>query len=138
MPGLALRLLAVAAAALVAQPAPAADDLGWPNRTVRIVATSPPGGSVDLLARILAQDLTKKHGQPFVVENRPGANGDLGVASVLRAPADGHALFVAPAGPFSINLSLRLSEHHALFEPGDQRIDVPGMTLFDLPISRVG
>jgi tripartite-type tricarboxylate transporter receptor subunit TctC len=109
LPRLALRALAVVAATLLAQPAPAADDLGWPNRPVRIVATSPPGGSVDLLARILAQDLTKKHGQPFVVENRPGANGDLGVASVLRAPADGHALFVAPAGPFSINLNLRPS-----------------------------
>jgi len=94
--------------ALAITPAVSADD-AWPNRAVRIVATSPPGGSVDLLARILAQDLTKKHGQPFVVENRPGANGDLGVASVLRAPADGHALFVAPAGPFSINLSLRAS-----------------------------
>ena len=109
MPGLALRSLAVGTAALLTQPAPAADDLAWPSRAVRIVATSPPGGSVDLLARIVAQDLTKKHGQPFVVENRPGANGDLGVASVLRAPADGHALFVAPAGPFSINLSLRSS-----------------------------
>jgi len=92
---------------LVAEPALAADDGAWPNRPVRIIATSPPGGSVDLLARILAQDLTRKHGQPFVVENRPGANGDVGVSAVLRAPADGHALFVAPAGPFSINLSLR-------------------------------
>src|SRR5262249_55708212 len=87
LPGLALRSLALGAAALLAQSAPAADDAAWPNRAVRIVATSPPGGSVDLLARLLAQDLTKKHGQPFVVENRPGANGDLGVASVLRAPA---------------------------------------------------
>jgi len=56
--------------ALAITPAVSADD-AWPNRAVRIVATSPPGGSVDLLARILAQDLTKKHGQPFVVENRP-------------------------------------------------------------------
>jgi tripartite-type tricarboxylate transporter receptor subunit TctC len=76
---------------------------------VHVIATSPPGGSIDLLARILAQELTKKHGQPFVVENRPGANGDLGVAAVLRAPADGHWFFVAPAGPFSINVNLRSS-----------------------------
>jgi tripartite-type tricarboxylate transporter receptor subunit TctC len=123
LPGLALRALAVAAAALLARPAPAADDLAWPSRAVRIVATSPPGGSVDLLARILAQDLTKKHGQPFVVENRPGANGDLGVASVLRAPADGHAFFVAPAGPFSINLNLRPSMP---FNPGT---DIAPVTL---------
>src|SRR5262245_1407034 len=87
--------LVAAIAALAAAPALSAEVAAWPNRAVRIVATSPPGGSVDLLARLVAQDLTKKHGQPFVVENRPGANGDLGVASVLRAPADGHALFVA-------------------------------------------
>ena len=115
MPGLALRALVVAVAALAATPALSADDAAWPNRPVHIIATSPPGGSVDLLARILAQELTKKHGQPFVVENRPGANGDLGVAAVLRAPADGHSLFVAPAGPFSINLSLRPSMP---FNPG--------------------
>ena len=115
MPELALSALVVVAAALVAKPALSADDAPWPNRPVHVIATSPPGGSVDLLARILAQDLARKHGQPFVVENRPGANGDLGVSVVLRAPADGHTLFVAPAGPFSINLNLRPSMP---FNPG--------------------
>jgi tripartite-type tricarboxylate transporter receptor subunit TctC len=107
----------------VAKPALSADDAAWPNRPVRLIATSPPGGSVDLLARILAQDFARKHGQPFVVENRPGANGDVGVAAVLRAPADGHALFVAPAGPFSINLNLRPSMP---FNPGT---DIAPVTL---------
>jgi tripartite-type tricarboxylate transporter receptor subunit TctC len=118
-----VRALVVGAAALLAEPALAADDAAWPNRPVRIIATSPPGGSVDLLARIVAQDLTRKHGQPFVVENRPGANGDVGVSAVLRAPADGHALFVAPAGPFSINLNLRPSMP---FNPGT---DIAPVTL---------
>lgn len=104
-----MKLIALIAA-LLAWPALAApEEATWLNRTVRIIATSPPGGSIDLLSRMLAQELALKHGQPFVVENRPGANGDLGVALVLRAPADGHMLFVAPAGPFSINVHLRSS-----------------------------
>jgi tripartite-type tricarboxylate transporter receptor subunit TctC len=123
LPGLALSAFVVGIAALVAKPALSADDAAWPNRPVRLIATSPPGGSVDLLARILAQDFARRHGQPFVVENRPGANGDVGVASVLRAPADGHALFVAPAGPFSINLNLRPSMP---FNPGT---DIAPVTL---------
>ena len=78
----------------------------WPNRTVRIIATSPPGGSVDFLARALAEDFTKSFGEPFVVETRPGANGNIGVEIVVKAPADGHMLFVAPPGPFAINAHL--------------------------------
>jgi tripartite-type tricarboxylate transporter receptor subunit TctC len=78
----------------------------WPARPVHIVATSPPGGSVDLLARLAAEEFTRSFGQPFVVENRPGANGNIGAELVLKAPADGHMLFVAPTGPFSINAHL--------------------------------
>lgn len=78
----------------------------WPAHTVRIVATSPPGGSVDFLARALASDFSENFGQAFVVENRPGANGNIGVEAVLKAPADGHAMFVSPPGPFAINRHL--------------------------------
>jgi tripartite-type tricarboxylate transporter receptor subunit TctC len=98
--------LLVAAATVIfpllacAQPGP------WPARTVRIVATSPPGGSVDLLARIAAEEFARTFGEPFVVENRPGANGNIGAELVLKAPPDGHMLFVAPTGPFSINAHL--------------------------------
>lgn len=81
----------------------------WPNRVVHVISTSPPGGSVDLFARILAEDFSKRFGKPFIVENRPGANGNIGVDLVLKAPADGHMLFVAPAGPFSINASIMKS-----------------------------
>jgi hypothetical protein len=100
--------LALAAAALplagLAQP--------WPSHPVRIVATSPPGGSVDFLARALAEDFGETFGKPFVVENRPGANGNIGVDLVMKAPADGHAMFVSPPGPFAINAHLMSS--HAL------------------------
>ena len=78
----------------------------WPNRVVHVVSTSPPGGSVDLFARIAAEEFTNTFGQTFVVENRPGANGNIGVELVMRAPADGHMLFVSPAGPFSINATI--------------------------------
>ena len=73
---------------------------------MRIIATSPPGGSIDFLARTIAEDFGKNFGQPFIVENRPGANGNIGVDLVVRAPADGHLLFVTAPGPFSINASL--------------------------------
>src|SRR5713226_5003769 len=78
----------------------------WPSHTVRIIATSPPGGSVDFLARALAEDFNRSFGGPFVVESRPGANGNIGVDLVVKAPPDGHMLFVAPPGPFSINAHL--------------------------------
>jgi len=78
----------------------------WPSHTVRIIATSPPGGSVDFLARALAEDFARSYGVPFVVENRPGANGNIGVDLVMKAPADGHAMFVSPPGPFAINAHL--------------------------------
>ncbi len=95
--------------AAFAQPQP------WPSRIVHVISTSPPGGSVDLFARIVAEEFTNTFGQTFVVENRPGANGNIGVELVMRAPADGHMLFVAPAGPFSINASIMESMS---FNPG--------------------
>src|SRR5947208_926833 len=95
----------------------------WPTRPVRVIATSPPGGSVDLLARIAAEEFSKAFGQPFVVENRPGANGNIGADLVVKAPADGHMLFVAPPGPFSINAHLMASM------PFDPRADIAPVAL---------
>ena len=99
-----LRVLALAAAS--ALPIVSSAQQPWPSHTVRIIATSPPGGSVDLLSRALAEDFSRSFGGPFVVESRPGANGNIGVDLVVKAPADGHMLFVAPPGPFSINAHL--------------------------------
>jgi len=103
----AIRALALAATLALALPlASVAQEQPWPNRVVHVISTSPPGGSVDLFARIVAEEFTNTFGQTFVVENRPGANGNIGVELVMRAPADGHMLFVSPAGPFSINASI--------------------------------
>ena len=98
--------VAVALATVIFPLLSAAQPVSWPARAVRIVATSPPGGSVDLLARVAADEFARTFGQPFVVENRPGANGNIGAELVLKAPPDGHMLFVAPTGPFSINAHL--------------------------------
>src|SRR5262252_6058446 len=101
----AMRARAILVALLIL-PVVAIAQTRWPSHPVRIVATSPPGGSVDFLARALASEFSEAFGQPFVVENRPGANGNIGVELVLKAPADGHAMFVSPPGPFSINSHL--------------------------------
>jgi tripartite-type tricarboxylate transporter receptor subunit TctC len=77
---------------------------------------------VDFLARALAEDFGRSFGQPFVVENRPGANGNIGVELVVKAPADGYLLFVSPPGPFSINVHLMPSMP---FDPARDIAPVP-------------
>src|SRR5262245_23975650 len=81
--------------ALTAVPAAAQSD--YPARPVRIVVPSPPGGGTDIVARVLAQYLSKTMGQNFFVENRPGAGNMIGIESVARAPADGYTLLFAPS-----------------------------------------
>ncbi|MFM9971041.1 MAG: Bug family tripartite tricarboxylate transporter substrate binding protein [Burkholderiales bacterium] len=88
-------------AALAAQ----AQAPSWPARAVKVIATSPPGGGIDLMTRLVAEEAAKSFGQPFVVENRPGANGNIGTQAALREPADGHVFFVSAPGPFAINQS---------------------------------
>lgn len=71
-----------------------------------LVAPFPPGGPVDTLARIVADGLGKKYGQPALVENLPGAAGNIGMEKVKRARPDGHTLLVIPAGNLTINPTL--------------------------------
>lgn len=86
--------LAVAVAATAA--------FAYPEKPVTIVVPFPPGGSTDNIARVLAQKLSEKMGQSFVVDNKAGATGTIGAAFVKRAPADGYTLFVSSLGPFVI------------------------------------
>ena len=73
---------------------------------ITLVAPFPPGGPVDVLSRMLAEGLQKKTGQPAVVENLPGAAGNLGIDKVRRARPDGRTLLVVPAGNLTINPTL--------------------------------
>jgi tripartite-type tricarboxylate transporter receptor subunit TctC len=66
----------------------------YPVRQVRIIVGFPPGGQIDVVARLIAQSLAARLGQPFVVENRPGAAGNIGTEAVVRAPADGYTLLM--------------------------------------------
>src|SRR5688572_14803992 len=77
----------------------------YPARTVRIIVGFPAGGTTDIGARIVAQWLTERLGQPFVIENRPGAGTHLATESVARAPADGYTLLMG-TGSNAINASL--------------------------------
>ena len=89
--------LAASAAAL-----PAVSRIAWaqayPARPVRIIVGFPPGGPSDILARLIGQRLSERLGQPFIIENRPGATGNIGTEAVVRAPADGHTLLLVVPG----------------------------------------
>ncbi|QIL82625.1 tripartite tricarboxylate transporter substrate binding protein [Diaphorobacter sp. HDW4A] len=71
---------------------------GWPTKPVRIIVPAAPGGSSDPLARLVADELTRTLGQSFIVENRPGANGNVGSASVVKSQADGYTLLFSWTG----------------------------------------
>jgi len=103
------RRLAVAGLGLAAAPlaAPALRAQGtWPSRTVRIIVPWPPGGSTDVLTRMYAERLQAILGQPFIVENRPGAGGNIGIDAVAKAAPDGSTIGIASVGHFCINMFL--------------------------------
>ncbi len=78
----------------------------FPNRTVTIVVPYPPGGPIDTLARLIAQEAAADLGQPIVVENRPGASGIVGIGAVARAEPDGHTLVLGTNQTHATNQSL--------------------------------
>jgi len=92
-------MLALAAHAALAQPA-------YPSRPITIVVGFTAGGSTDVVARLLADEMRKSWGQPVVVDNRPGAGGNIGAALVAKARADGYTLLMSSVGPLAINASL--------------------------------
>lgn len=84
----------------------AADETVYPSKQIRIILGFAAGGAPDTLARLIADHLTPKWGQPVVVENRTGANGNIAMASVAKAAPDGYTLAVAPVGNAVVNPSL--------------------------------
>ena len=100
----------VAVAALWASPSTALAQQDYPNKPVKWIVPYPPAGTTDVLARMVAQWLTEKMGQPFVVENRPGAGNNIGTESVIKAPPDGYTmLLVNPANGINATLYKNLN-----------------------------
>ena len=112
------RLILVGAAAVAnAAAAPSRADPSsntWPSKTIAILVPFPAGGSADLSARLLAEHLKTVLGQPVVVENKPGAGGNIAAAEATRAQGDGHTLFVGTNGTQTINQSLY---RHLAYDP---------------------
>ena len=79
---------------------------GWSDRPIKIFATSPPGGTIDLLSRMVASECSQSTGKSFIVENRAGANGNIAANTVVQSPPDGHHWFVTLPGVFAINRHL--------------------------------
>ena len=96
----------LAAAALPLFPLSARAQTGWPTKPVRIVVPFAAGGTTDLLARAIAPELQRAFGQPFVVDNKPGAGGNSGAAEVAKSSPDGLTLLMGTVGTHAINPSL--------------------------------
>jgi tripartite-type tricarboxylate transporter receptor subunit TctC len=96
-------LLAASAATLAA---PVFAQGAWPNKTLRLVVPYPPGGSSDIIARAISDQLSTALKQTVVVDNKPGANGNLGADFVAKAPADGYTMLLCDVGALAISPSV--------------------------------
>ena len=91
---------------------PAAAQAGWPNRPIKLVLPSGPGGGADIFGRPLAEYMAKELGQPVVVDNRPGANGVLAHEAVVRQPGDGYNLLISYAAAVMGNKAMAKNLSH--------------------------
>jgi len=126
------RILRTALVAALAVAGFAAQAQDFPSRPVKIIVPQTPGGASDALARIVAQKLNEKWGQPVVVENRAGAGGNVGMEVVANSPADGYTLLMSYVGTHAINGALYKK---LAFDP--ERDFAPVATLATLPFVMV-
>jgi len=122
---IAARLAAVLLALLLDAGALAAQE--FPGRPVKIIVPYPAGGITDVLPRILGEFLTRKWGQPIVVDNRPGAAGNIGAEAAFKSDPDGYTLMVSAPSPFTVNQSLyqRLPFEPSQFVPVSLLATIP-------------
>jgi tripartite-type tricarboxylate transporter receptor subunit TctC len=95
-----MKIIVATFALLLSTTSPAQE---WPTKTVRIIVPFPAGGSADLMPRIVGEKLAQQWGQPVIVDNRPGAAGNIGATAVFQAEPDGYTLLSAPPPPLVIN-----------------------------------
>jgi tripartite-type tricarboxylate transporter receptor subunit TctC len=107
----------------------AAAETVYPTKPVKIIVSFPAGGTTDAVTRIVGQKLSAKWGQSVIVENRPGAGGNIGGAYVSRAEPDGYTLFSSAPGPLTINISLykNLNFDPRKFVPVGMMADMPNV-----------
>src|SRR3954466_2500241 len=131
------------AAGAVALPADSriASAQSYPAKPVRIIVPSEAGGGTDISARVLAEQLSRTIGQPFYVENRPGAGNLIGIELAARAPNDGHTLLVAASAITILPATNRNVKYDILrdFAPISQLISSPSVLLVNpgLPVNSV-
>ena len=97
------RVWAAAACTFLAFASPLAQAQDFPNKPIRIIVPLPPGGSNDVLARLLGAKMSETFGQPVIVENRPGAAGNIATDYLAKSPADGYTLGIAPNQTVAVN-----------------------------------
>jgi tripartite-type tricarboxylate transporter receptor subunit TctC len=103
----ALVAIGCAALALAAATSPTRAQDTYPSKPITVVIPFPPGGSADVLGRIIGKRLSDQLGQPVVIDNRPGAGTVLGASAVAKAPADGYTLLVSSGSTFTVNPAIR-------------------------------
>jgi tripartite-type tricarboxylate transporter receptor subunit TctC len=132
---------ALAAQCFAGQALAQSDAAAYPSRAVKIIVSAPPGGGVDIVARVIADRLAKMWGQPFVVENRPGAGGNLGAEAVAQAEPDGYTILAAQPAPLTTNVVMykKLNFDPAAFEPLAIMTSIPNTLVVraDFPASSV-
>jgi tripartite-type tricarboxylate transporter receptor subunit TctC len=125
-----LFLKAAAAALALAASTLALAQADWPSKQITIVVGFSPGGSTDFVARIMADEFRKAWGQAVVVENKPGAGGNIGANLVAKAKPDGYTLLMGSVGPLAINATLYSNmpyDNIRDFQPVSQVVGAPNM-----------
>jgi len=132
-------LLALLLTSLIGSAA-AADN--YPSRPIKLLIPFPPAGITDLSGRIVADGLRAKLGQPLVIENKPGANGVIGLREMLKADTDGYTLMVGNVGSVVLNYAI---DSKASFDPMKDMVPIAGTAEYattmvvnkDLPVNSV-
>jgi tripartite-type tricarboxylate transporter receptor subunit TctC len=124
-----IRFLMTFLASALLTPTAAHSNPDYPNKPVRIIVNVAPGGGVDTATRIIADKLRARLGQPFVVENRPGAGGNIGAEVVFQSEGDGYTLLASSPTPLAINgwLYKKLNFDPAGFEPVAMMSRIPNV-----------